>query len=1202
MRYVLKGILLISINRRPPCMFSKFSPVGTRFFCLVAMMLFGLAITVTGQEFRGSITGQVTDASGGVVPGAQVSIKNLATNTSTSTITNEEGNYTLLYLTPGTYEVTVEANGYKKLIRQGVEVRVGDKLTLSLALEVGEMQATVNVTSEAPLLQTASASVGQVIDRRRISELPLSDGNPFTLARLATGAAYTGELTFSRPFDNQGTSAIHANGAPGRNEFTLDGTPNMASGGGQNGVGRVAFVPPADAVQEFKVETANFDAQQGHTAGANVNVLLKSGTNNFHGTLYEFVRNDKLSANDFFLNRAGKPRGALRYNRYGFTVGGPVILPRFGEGGPGIWSGRNKTFFFFAYEALPDVFPEPDLFTVPTLAERNGDFTALLNIPTLQGGPIIIYDPATAVRRADGRIERQPIRCNGQINVICPNRISQIARNYLQFYPLPNTTPSDAFGRNNFISPQPRKDDFHSESIRIDHTFTQNNKGFFRYTHNYRREDRGNWTGTINGIIPTGNFLFRVNNGITYDHIYTASATTSINIRAGFTRFWEPNVRQHEGQFSPASLGFSARTASFFGDASYLPRFEFPGGTFSNIGNDMGSATSFNIYSFQPTMTKLFGNHTLRIGYDFRAYRENSRPARHAAGRYDFSNAYTRQLDNSPNNIFGQELAAFLLGQPTAGFIDRSAQRSNQTLYQGVFFHDDWKLSQKLTLNLGVRYEYEGATNERYNRNVRGFDSTTSNPIEAQAKAAYALSPIPQVPVDSFRVKGGLLFADDSNRGFYEADKNNIQPRIGFAYQLNSKTVIRGGWGIYTVPFVIDGVQQTGFSQATNIVPSADNGLTFQANLFDPFPNGVVEPPGSSLGLQTFIGRDIEFVPIDRRNGQSQRWMIGLQRELPGNWLVEISYVGNRGYDLTTTTDILNAVPRQYLSTSRTRDNTTINFLTGTVTNPFRNLAPGTNLNNATVARQQLLRPFPEFGRIRTQRQDGSSIYHSGQLRAEKRFSNGYTLLIGYTWSKFIEEMDFLNESDTEFQRVIAADDVPHRIVVSGIYELPFGRGRRIGNAWRGLTNGLFGGWQIQGIWQYQSGRPLSWGNVYFNGDPSKLRTNISGATVDKTFDTSGFFVPGDANAHRLANNVRYFPLRLPGFRGQPYTETHFSVLKKILFTEKTYVELRGEFINLFNHAQFNNPNLDPTNSNFGKSISMANLPRNVQLGVKFVF
>ncbi len=1173
-----------------------------------------IASLAFAQEFRGSISGKVSEASGAAVPNATVVISNIATNTTSTVTTNDSGEYTVFYLTPGQYSVSVEAKGFKKAIRQNLEVRIGDKLALDFALEVGAVSDSVNITSDAALLETTNASSGQVIDQRRISELPLSDGNPFTLARVVPGATFNGDLKFSRPFDNGGTSAIVANGAPGRNEFTLDGVPNMANGGG---VGRVAFVPPADAVQEFKVETASFDAQSSHTAGATVNVTLKSGTNAFHGTGYEFVRNDVLSANDFFLNRTnlittptrdknkdGKAdRDSLRYNRFGGTIGGPVFLPRFGTGGKPYWSGKNHSFFFFSYEGLKDVFPEPGLFSVPTVAQRNGDFSSLL--PS-----IVIYDPASAVKLANGRIQRTAFNNN----VIPANRLSAIALNYLKYYPLPNQA-GDSQGLNNYISGNPRTDNFKSYSTRFDQNISEQQKFFVRYSHNWRRESRGNWTGEVNGIRPTGNYLFRINDGGSFDHVASLAPTTILNTRVGFTRFVEQSVRQHQGNINPASLGFSSQTSAFFGDASYLPRFEIGG--ISVLGDSVGDTTTFNIYTFQPTLTKIAGAHTFRAGYDFRAYRENGIPSAQAAGRYDFSTDFTKgPLDNSAGASIGQQLASFLLGQPTGGLIDRNTSRSNQSLYHGMFFHDDWKVNQRLTLNLGLRYEYEGATTERYNRNVIGFDQTTSNPIEAAAKAAYALSPIPELA--TLNVKGGLLFADNNNRNFWAPDKNNFQPRVGAAYKLNDKTVLRGGWGIFTVPFVIAGSNQPGFSSPTNIVPSGDAGLTFAATLANPFPNGVAVPAGASLGLSTFLGQAITFLPKAVNNTQAQRWEFGVQRELPGKWLLEIDYVGNRSYQGVVNTNILNTIPRQYLSTSAVRDTTVINFLSTNVTNPFRGLTPGSGINGTTTSKGQLLRPFPEFGNITTIRNDGNSNYQSAQVKLERRFSGGYTLLMSYTRSKFLVRDSFLNESDTQYERRLSDADTPNRLVVSGIWELPFGRGRKFGKDLNRFVDAAVGGWQFSGIWNLQSGLPITIGNVYYNGDPTKLASTLNSSRVDTTtLDVSNFYFhdaavqtngvddPAKQRADtriRLANNIRTLPSRWNALRGQPLNLWDLSVSKYFVATEKLKFQLRGEFLNAFNTPVFANPNLDPTSSNFGKTTGQNNLARNVQIGLKMIF
>jgi hypothetical protein len=378
------------------------------------------------------------------------------------------------------------------------------------------------------------------------------------------------------------------------------------------------------------------------------------------------------------------------------------------------------------------------------------------------------------------------------------------------------------------------------------------------------------------------------------------------------------------------------------------------------------------------------------------------------------------------------------------------------------------------------------------------------------------------------------------------------------------------------------------------------------------------------LGLATFLGRTLDIVPANRRNGEIQRWEFSVQRELPGQWLVEVNYAGNRAYNLTTGNNsndnvVLNPVARQFLSTSPVRDEATIAFLSANVDNPFQGLLPGSNLNGSKISRLQLLRSISQFDRIRTRRDDGSAIYHSGQLRLERRFTSGFTILAGYTWSKVIEEVTFLNESDTEYERRIGSDDIPHRLVVSGVWELPFGKGRKWGASWNGFIDAFAGGWQAQGIYQWQSGRPidLSDRNVFFNGDPSNLRADISGKTVDATFDASGFYFsdaavqtngvvdPAKQRADsriKLSNNIRTFPSRLPGFRRQSLNLWDLSLIKNFSITEGIKFQLRGEFLNAFNHPVFSDPNTDPTSSSFGKVTSQTNLPRNVQIGLKLIF
>ena len=1180
------------------------SSLRSRLFLLILLVLPAVA---HAQDFRGSIVGRVTDESGGVLPGVTVTVTNKNTNVSNTTVSSETGDYSLLYLPPGPYAVTAELQGFKKIARENVDVRLGDRLEIDFKMEVGQLAETVNVAAETPLLETRTGSAGQVIDEKQIALMPLSDGNPFVLARLAPGVAYHGDLKFSRPFDNAGTSDFTADGGPGRNEFTLDGSPNMAHGR------RVAFVPPAGAVQEFKVETATFDAQQGHTAGATVNVTLKSGTNKIKGDGYYHYRDEVLSANDFFLQRAGRPKDDTGYKRYGFTAGGPAMLGR-------LYDGRDKTFFFTAFEWLYDTFPEPGQFTVPTEAQRNGDFSALL------GQGIVIYDPLTAVRRADGRNERQPFPGN----IIPATRISPIAREIVKYYPLPNQAGT-ATGLDNFITANSRGDDFYSMNYRVDHVLTDKQRFFVRYSRNNRKENRGNWTGEINGVRPTGNFLFRINDALNVDHVWNMSASSLLNLRASWSRFQEPSIRPHQGVFDPSSLGFPASATQYFGSNRYFPRIEMDDAqSYNDLGENFAGGTNTSIYSFQPTWTLIRGNHSFRSGTDLRVYREESFPSVHSAGRYDFarSSVLTRQFDNSPAAAIGQDLAALLLGYPSGGVIDRSADRFNQVLYGGLFVQDDWKVTSKLTLNLGLRWEYEGAPTERHNRNARGFDPDAELAITAAAQAAYARSPIPEIPPSAFSVRGGLQFADENNRGTYNPDMNNVQPRVGFAYQANEKTVLRGGWAIYAVPalFDVSGIYQPGFSQATGIVPSLDAGLTIRANLANPWPDGVLDPPGGSDGVNTFLGRALgpgvnapgnRFNDVlDYRNGQSMRWSVSMQRELPGQWVVEGAYVASRSYDLTTEFN-RNPVPAQYLSTSNVRDQTRINFLTANVTNPFAGLLPGEGLNSSTVQRQQLLRPFPQFQNIDVRRYDGSSRFDSAQFRLTKRFRGGYQFDTAYTWSDFKEKVTRLNDTDPDFEERFNDTHLRHRLVFNGIWELPFGRNRRFASDANPVLNAFIGNWSVSAIWNWQTGRPnLTMGNVYYDGDITQLQTKYTNDPTKPIFDTSGFYFhdaavqtngvddPAKQRADqriRLANNIRTIPSRWDGLRGPRFTNWDMSFVKGFDMG-RVRAQFHIELYNAFNDVFYNNPNLDPTSANFGLVSSQNNLPRNVQIGSKIIF
>ncbi len=1181
--------------------------------------LFGLAAICTGQETRGIVAGRIVDSTGAVVPGAKVTATNSQTNATAEAVTGSEGNYTIPYLLSGSYAITVEAQGFKKLVRSGVEVRISDRLSLDLQLDVGGLTETVSVTGEAPLLEVSSATTGQVIDRRRISELPLAEGNPLTLVQLAPGIVITGGYTSNSALSSSGPSNFETNGSPGGNEFTLDGSPNTADRAG-NGSARVAMQPPTDAVEEFKVVTASFDAQQGRTAGGSVDVSVRSGTNQLHGSAYEFVRNDVFAANTFFSNREGRPRQARRYNRYGGTLGGPVVLPK-------LYNGRDRTFFFAAFEQIRPITPNFESLSVPTDDFRRGDFSSLLNRAT----PLLVYDPATA-RRDGSRIVRDPIQCNGRINVVCPERISPIARNYLSFLPGPNTnlgSPTD-----NYFGAGPGDNKYRVFLARGDHQFNERNRMFVRYSESFRTEQDENSSGTVNGVRINGRIGHRGSKGGTFDYVYVPSATTVVNLRAGLTRFKQDRFSLSSFDYDVRNLGFSENALRLF-TANTLPQINLT--SYSSPVEQTGYLITTPVWSFQPTVTKIAGNHSVRFGYDFRVYQENRRDQAFQAGQYNFGTDFTRANDQNPSQPIeqnqAQSLAAFLLGVPTGGSFPLLADRAATAKYHGIFFQDDWKITPKLTLNLGLRYELDLATTDRYNRILRDFDTGITSPIEAAARTAYARNPIPEIPVSDFRLRGGPVFADADNRGAFRADQNNFQPRIGMAYQLGTRTAIRAGWGMFMVPFVLDGLNQSGFTRNTPLVPSPDLGLTFISSLANPFPNGYIA--ATNLGSDSLLGQGLgTILQPNRKNGIVQRWEVSLQRELPGRWLLEAAYIGNYGYDLVTAVDA-NPIFRQYQSTSPVRDQALINSLDTPVPNPFVGIEQfrGTNLFTASVvARSQLLRPFPQYGGFSREQYDGSSTYNAGQLRIEKRFSQGYTFLGTYAFSKYLEQVTRLNPTDERYEKRFSDADAPHRLALSGIWELPFGRGRAWGSEWRGVRQFLLGGFQVQGVYQFQTGLPIGIGNNYYRGDLSSLNPVITSSTIgglgtsnvtDNVFQTdlrdTGYYFTDDAvrtngqldyNKQRndprinLSNNLRTLPSRASNFRNQYTSLLDVSVIKNFEFTERVRLQFRAEAINSMNRFHFLAPVLDPRNATFGRvtNTDSPTLPREFQFGLRLVF
>jgi hypothetical protein len=608
---------------------------------------------------------------------------------------------------------------------------------------------------------------------------------------------------------------------------------------------------------------------------------------------------------------------------------------------------------------------------------------------------------------------------------------------------------------------------------------------------------------------------------------------------------------------------------------------------------------SGDTYSAGADLTWVHRAHTLKFGGEYRTFRDDVLNLGKAFGSLSYSSTYTTATDTTPAATFGQGLASFLLGQPTSGSFDKTASYAQSFRIGGMYVQDSWKISSRLTLNLGLRAELERPPVERFNRTVAQFDAADVNPLSAVATANYAAHPIPQLPTANFKVMGGLTFAgvNGAPRQIYGSNNRPLMPRIGLAYQLDSRTVIRAGYAIFD-DLERRTVDQTGFSQTTNLTASVDNGQSYVASSFSPFPGGLLPVLGSSQGLLTNAGNSLTAFPNTLLRPYMQRWQLSIQRQIAKQTVLEVAYVGNRGTDLILSRNYV-VTPRQYLSTSPVRDTTVINALSAAVPNPFYPLLPGTSLSGTTVAMNQLLKAYPEFTGLNIAGNQGFSWYHALQSQIQKRFSAGYTLTGSFTWSKYMEATSYLNDTDPSPEKVISSQDHPIRFVTSGIYELPFGRGRKLGSSLRGIAGGAISGWQVEGIYQWQMGDAMGFGNSILFQPVSSILLPAGQRNIYQWFNTSAF----DTNtADALSNNIRTLPSRFAGIRGPGISMADLSALKNTRVREGMSLQLRGEFINALNHPQFSDPSTSVTSKSFGTITNTSQLPRTVQLGLKLVF
>jgi hypothetical protein len=1138
------------------------------------LLLFSAAVFLSAQEFRGTITGRVTDPSGLGVPNAKVVVTKTDTNSRTETVSGQDGNYTAPFLVPGTYEVTAEVSGFKKYERPGIILGTNERITADITLTVGSSTEAITVTADAPILTTATASAGQVVTTREVENLPMNGNTPLALARNALGVIPKQKhlLNEVKPYDTGSAVDISLGGAnAGSNEYLIDGVPNMSSAARAG-----AYSPSMDAVQEVKIELFQTDASYGDTLGGTVNLTTKSGTNQYHGTLYEFNQTSALAANQFFLNSAGQKGTVTRSNQFGGTFGGPVRVPK-------VINGKDKLFFFLAYEGFKDSSPGVTTTTVPTAAERNGDFSALLPL----GSGYQLYDPNTGVL-SNGKITRQPFAGN----VIPSSRLNGIAKNYLQYYPQPNA-PGSANGQNNFVAATPSVNNFANWMGRTDVNLGDRNKLFFTMHQSSYTQLSGDTfqnlaTGSLNRTDIWGGEL---------DDVHMFSPTLIVDSRLGFTYTMARSAIKSSG-FDSTQLGFPAYMAS---NSQYkaMPDVNFSGDPIAGLSAKPGNVNPYTSIQWFTSVMKIVGSHSLKVGYDFRRYDANTQSPNYSAGLFTFGANWVTAGTGAANPAFGGSLADFLMGLPTNGQFDINPQYAYRSYLFGTFIQDDWRIRPNLTLNLGLRIEHETPVAERFNRIVNGFDPKAVNSVAQAAAAAYAKSPVADLPASAFSALGGLTYASSSNRSGYSLPTAFPSPRFGITWApsaLHDKTVFRGGFGIFNnaIGAYLTG-PNNGFSQSTTFVPTNDSYLTPYGTLTNPFPGGILLPSGSSNGINTNLGQGISFFTSQITNPYSIRWSIDIQHEFGHDMMLQVGYIGNKQVHGTLSNDLQAAAVLPFLSRSILRDQATISKLATVVANPFAGLLPGSSINGSTVALSTLLKAFPQYtGVTQSNSNPGWGTFNELSVMFQKRFSHGVQAVVNYQHSRQLSSWQ-ANAGDYALQYGPTSGDYPDHFVISGSYELPFGRGKHFLSGISRPVNLILGGWILNSVYTWESGGAISWGNIIYYGGP----LNLQPRNLTQAFDVTRF---ERASANQPSQNYRTFPNMFNNLRSDAANNVDLSMLKNFHMTEKIYGQFRFETFNTFNRPEFAAPNVSPTSSAFGTISSQANVSRSIQMGVKLKF
>jgi hypothetical protein len=1162
---------------------------------------------LTAQETRATLSGTVTDPSPANIVGATLRLTNTATGSTATAKTNGDGQYRFLFVDPGNYNLAVEAKGFESYVQKEIVLNMSQAATIDIKMKLGSQSDTVTVTSEAPLLETEKSDRGAVLSLRTVEEVPLGVRNPIELVEIVPGVTQITQRYDLTPFTNNGNSAYAFNGMNGdATENLLDGAPNDML---YSGLNTIAYIPAVDAVAEFKALTTPFDAQYGRSGGGIISVVTKSGTNTFHGTAYDFIERTPLFANSWANDAAAIVKSTQSLDEYGYTVGGSVRIPR-------LYNGKDKTFFFNSWESYQQATNLVTGTSVPTALQRAGDFSQTFSS---SGALITIYDPATG-KNVNGTWTRTAFPGNK----IPAGRIDAVGQALANAYPLPNTNSTATVNwQNNYLGQNVTTYDFHNVLARVDHVFSEREKVYVRYAWNEQI-----LVGNSNNLASAGadpREGSKTNNDVVADSVTVLTPNMVLDLRASITRWTLNYIPTNWGAFNGTQLGLPSATVAQFQESQRFPyvtatSYQYIGSSSGNIEFEPTTAITG-----EPTMILTKGRQTIKFGLDWRWTRFLNFTGAYGGGTFGFTPGFTQKNYLTADSSSGNSIASMLIGGANTGEVDVLPKAYFSLPYYGLWFQDDIKVTPRLTVNAGLRFDIQVPITERHNQLTRGFNFTSVNPISATMNQS----------VLSGSVYGGLGFVNvgGNSRSPFNIELTNFQPRFGAAYRVRNDLVVRGGWGIFFLPQYSQATTN-GFNQITPYVGTLDSGETIASPVSNPFPSGVLPPTGSAAGLATMNGGAPSFSDLTGRIAHLQDFSFGLQKQLPAQMTLDVSYAGGRASQIPVQGLNIDALSAANLALGNSDLGGTSSYLTAKVANPFQNLLPGTSLNTSTISRQQSLLPFPEFTSVTENDVPvGHYWYNALQANLQQRTWHNLDTTVAYTFSKTMDAITYLNPQDafvttatsqtgvsvptagmfadsalTGPAHDFAPYDRKHRVDIAPVYELPLGRNKMFLANTNRVVNTLIAGWQCSGHIIWQTGAPMTApAGVALVGNPN-VPNKSWGLMFNPTLTTTTNPIAGLAPAWRVLppNALRTLPLHLGQVRDRWGTETNINVSKNNYIHETMNLQLRVELLNALNHPIFGgDPNITYSNSLFGqlnRASGQSNVARTIQVAARFVF